>query len=420
MFMLAFQEKMVLNTKGLWDEISCEPDSSERRALYLHVPFCLARCKFCSFYQGRTNQDDIDKYTAYLIKELELTAQSRFAQSRPFNAVYFGGGTPTDLSAESFDKILKTINQRFNLSNDVEFTIEGRNYGFDDEKIETCLKNGVNRFSFGVQSFDTKIRQQMGRIETKEVLLKRLEEISRNYDATISIDLIYGLPDQTREKWLEDITLAYELEGIDSSSIYNLKYLPGSPIQDLVKKGKLSEPATMKEQADLFLFTKDFFDGVNANRHGLRHWSFSNRERSIYNFIPKYDHTVLPIGCGAGGRVGNHKLMQRMDVEAYYKYLDEGKKPVKMAVEIINDIGINGYFIGSLEEFLQVDFKMAAKKYNQPNLIEMFEPVLTQWEQAGMITFDGRTMKLTSAAEFHNVNIQQNMIEYFNWKKNGK
>ncbi|PID28325.1 MAG: heme anaerobic degradation radical SAM methyltransferase ChuW/HutW [Candidatus Cloacimonadota bacterium] len=412
--------KMVLNTKGLWEKISCLPDTSERRALYVHIPFCLARCKFCSFYQGRSKEEDISKYVKYLIKELEMTAESKFAQSKPFNAVYFGGGTPTDLSVDEFDLILKTINTRFPLANDVEYTIEGRNYGFGDGKIEACLKNGVNRFSFGVQSFDTEIRQKMGRIEKKEDLVKRLEDITSKYDVTVSIDLIYGLPGQSQEKWLEDMTMAYELEGVDSVSVYNLKYLPGSPIKDLVKQGKLEEPATMREQADLFLFTKDFFNRANAKRLGLRHWAFSNRDRSIYNFIPKYDQTVLPVGCGAGGRVGNHKLMQRMEVEKYYQYLDEGRKPIKFAVEIKNDIGINGHFIGSLEEFLQIDFKMAAKKFNQPDLIEMYKPLLEQWEESGMITFDGQTMKLTPASEYHNVNIQQNMVEYFNWKKNGK
>jgi anaerobilin synthase len=412
--------KMVLNTKGLWDKISSAEDVLPKRALYIHIPFCLARCKFCSFYKSKTNNNEIEKYAKYLIKELDLVAKSKFAQSKPFNAVYFGGGTPTDLPVKAFEKVLSFINKKFPLTNDCEFTIEGRNFGFDNKKIETCIKNGVNRFSFGVQSFDTKIRQQMGRIESKETLIKRIEEVGKISNAMISIDLIYGLPDQNEEKWHEDISLAYEIEPIDSVSIYNLKYFPGSPIQDLVKKGKLNAPATAKEQADLFVTTKDFFDKINANRHGLRQWAFSNRERSVYNFIPKYDFTVLPIGCGAGGRVGNHKLMQGIETETYYKYLDEGKKPVNLAVEIKNDIGINGYFIGTLEEFLQVDFKTASQKFVQPNLIDIYEPILTQWEKAGMITFDGRTMKLTSAGEFFNVNIAQNLIEYFGWKSNGK
>lgn len=408
---------MVFKTNGLWDKISSENDQSAKRALYLHIPFCLARCRFCSFYQSHTKPDELEKYTDYIIKELQLTAKSNFAKSKPFDAVYFGGGTPTDLSVSSFKKILSLIKESFPLTNDCEITVEGRITGFDDNKIETCVNHGVNRFSFGIQSFDSNVRKQMGRIESQETILKRLNEIKNISNTMISVDLIYGLPDQNIAIWENDLKRAYETEAIDSVSIYNLKFLPGSPIQDLVNNKKLNPPASLREQADIFMFTKDFFSKINANRHGLRHWSFSNRERSIYNFIPKYEQTVLPVGCGAGGKTGNYKLMQRLELDDYYKLIDNNQKPIKMAVELYNDIEINGYFIGVLEEFLQIDFDIAEKKFKQADLFNRFKPLLNQWEKAGMINIEGKLVKLTTAGEFYNVNIAQNIIEFYNWSK---
>ncbi len=145
-----------------WDSIKVIDEKTGNRALYLHVPFCVSRCKFCSFFQSRTNLNELGEYASYMIKELQMVADSIVGQSMPINAVYFGGGTPTDLTASDLENILKFITANFPLTNDCEITIEGRINGFTDDKIEACLNNGANRFSFGVQSFNTEIRQQMG------------------------------------------------------------------------------------------------------------------------------------------------------------------------------------------------------------------------------------------------------------------
>ena len=229
----------VEDSSRIWDDVSRQIDSAKVRALYIHIPFCLARCKFCGFYHSKTNKEAISAYVDELLREMDIVADSTYASSTPFNAVYFGGGTPTDIAAADLKRIMTHLQNRWNLANDCEITLEGRLHGFDDDKMAVCLDQGVNRFSFGIQSFNTRIRRSMGRIEKKEFLLKRLDEILKTNGANVSIDLIYGFPEQSNEIWLDDLKSA-AASGVDSVSIYRLKSMPDSPIQELVEQGALS------------------------------------------------------------------------------------------------------------------------------------------------------------------------------------
>jgi len=403
-----------VDCESAWGSIKVSSEKAKRRALYIHIPFCIARCKFCSFYQSSSNCNDLKKYADYILKELQLVSDSRISQSMPIHAVYFGGGTPTDLSATDLERILKFVNSKFPLANDCEITIEGRIHGFTDEKVSACLNNGVNRFSFGVQSFNTNIRQQMGRIDTKEVILERLSRIASSNKATISVDLIYGLPEQTEALWVEDLKIAKNATGIDSVSIYNLKNLPGSPIKSLVEKGKLARPATKNEQADLFLVTKNYFKHENCKRLGLRHWAFSNRDRSIYNFIPKYNYSCIPVGNGAGGTVAGYRIYQKMKNSEYYSMLDQGKKPIAIASKVSKYSELNGDIAGGFEEFRQINLKNLEEKYKDKTLISRLEPLIRQWDEAGIVVWNPThgVIKLTSAGEFYNVHVIQNLIDF--------
>ncbi len=407
--------KPLMRTEALWSKVKDMDDQSPRRALYVHTPFCLSRCKFCSFYHSRTNAEELELYAELLLKELEIVAESHFVTSSPIDAVYFGGGTPTDHSPSSLKKLLHFIINNFNLTEDCEITIEGRLHGFDDEKVSACIENGVNRFSFGIQSFDSRVRQQMGRIDKCEKLLSRLDEIAKTSDNIISVDLIYGLPDQSSEIWLNDLETVANGEAIDSCSIYNLKSMPGTPLDELVTKGKISSPASKEEQADLFMVTRDFFNKRNALRPSLRHWAFSPHERSLYNILSKYEQTCIPIGAGAGGMAGGYRFFQTMNIADYSSQVERGDKPIAMAFEAEMDNDILGAIPGNLEEKLSLNFNELFANHDIQYMQEKFRPLLEQWQEAGMVEYDYDENKitLTAAGEFYNVNISQNLIDYY-------
>ncbi len=403
-----------VSTEGLWKKISQVDEKAGRRALYIHIPFCVARCLFCPFYQSRTRVEELADYAGYIRKELSMVSGTVLGDSMPLNAIYLGGGTPTDLSAQDLSELIRLIRDSFPVAGDCEITVEGRINGFTDKKVEACLNSGVNRFSFGVQSFNTAIRQQMGRIENRETILKRLEEISSDGRAMISVDLIYGLPDQIREIWMEDLRTVTDAHSVDSVSIYNLKNLPGSPIQSMVDRGKLSKPASMEEQAALFRVTRDFMGNQSCKRLGLRHWAFSNRERSIYNFIPKYNHSCIPVGNGAGGSVGGYSIYQKMNPADYRSFIDRGEKPIAVASKVSELSLFEGLVAGGLEEFRMVNLRNLQRETGDETIVSRMSPLLDQWHGAGIVHWDHSSgvMRMTEAGEFHNVQLIQNFIEY--------
>lgn len=322
----AMPSAKIENAQEIWSVI--EP-RNEKRMLYLHIPFCLSRCLFCGFYQNKTCATEMDDYTGYLLKELKMMA-GRPAVAGVFDTVYFGGGTPTDLSARDLGRLIRGVRETVTLSADVEFTVEGRLFGFDDEKVQACLDAGANRFSFGVQSFDTKLRKSLGRRLPKEDLIERINRIKElgGDQACVVVDLIYGLPGQTLEDWLEDVRIVQEETRLDGVDLYRLKMLPDTPFTK--KFGDV--PWTTEELLARQVEAGSYLENAGWNRLSVTHWGRGPLERNRYNHQAKTGIDTVPIGCGAGGSVGDYSFMQMMEVSEYRAQLDEGKKPVGMVM----------------------------------------------------------------------------------------
>ncbi len=391
--------------------------ADEKAVAYIHIPFCMKNCDFCAFYRNRTDCKDMDIYISALVKEIEITGRKLIESKVLLNAVYIGGGTPTDLSAGSLDKLLSAVNKWYPLSNDCEITVEGRLYGFRDNKIDICLKNGVSRFSFGVQSFNTVLRRSVGRIQSKDDLLDRLSYITSLNQASVAVDLIYGLPGQSLEEWQTELTTLTNETDVDGCSIYQLNLFPGTPITEKIEDSRLPSPADFREQADLFLFSNKYLKNIPAARASIRHWKLSSRERSLYNIYSKYGYTCIPAGCGAGGNVGRYSVMQGMDLESYYTLIEKGEKPFGYISEKDADYRLFGNITGSFEEYLGINMRKLGEIYGV-RVLDIFEPLFHQWETAGMIVRDNfENVSLTGAGEFWNVNIVQNIIDYYKWKR---
>ena len=175
---------------------------------YIHVPFCETHCLYCGFYNKAYRSDDSRLYADALIQELRLWRGHPAQEAGPVHAVYMGGGTPTALEADDIRRILNEARAVLPLANDCEITVEGRLSNFGPDKMEACFEGGANRFSFGVQSFDTDIRRAMGRVSDRETLIRQLELVQSYDQAAVIVDLIYGFPMQTMERWQEDIATA--------------------------------------------------------------------------------------------------------------------------------------------------------------------------------------------------------------------
>jgi len=392
-----------------WKEVMRSEDGLPLRTLYIHIPFCETHCRFCGFYQNAYHQELAEKYVGLLIQEMELTAKEPFVKVRPFQAVYFGGGTPTALPSASLARLVFAVKNLFPLSNDCEITLEGRIYNFTHEKIESALTSGVNRISLGVQSFDTKIRKSLGRKETKEKVIETLGYLKNSGQAAIVIDLIYGLPGQTLRAWEEDIKTFFSLE-IDGCDLYQLNIFRGGPLEKAVEKGSLPKPATLKEQADYYVLGVELMEAAHYRRLSMPHWARTTRERSLYNLFSRGRSECVPLGSGAGGWIRDCFFFVEGDLNVYFKAIAEGRKPFAFGAKrpkrdlLYRDISYQ-------MELGYCDLKEISSLYHL-DLLNVLQPVLSQWEKVGLIDSSDGCLYLTMAGEFWTVNLAQILIDF--------
>ena len=232
---------------------SLRPTDDQPLVIYVHIPFCISRCSFCGFYRNRADDATIEEYVKRLLVEIDRVADEGVFTHKPVDVVYFGGGTPTALTADQLRRTVGRLHERFNIAHDCEFTIEGRLFAFDDERVRACLESGVSRFSFGVQSFETDLRRSLGRRLSQEETLSRLSDIKNicGDKITLVADLIYGLPGQTQADWMEKNVKTTHLESaLDAVDLYSLKVIPGMALaKRLAQEGNWSEEERLARHA---------------------------------------------------------------------------------------------------------------------------------------------------------------------------
>lgn len=386
-----------LSPEEAWARAAAAPKRTERRALYLHVPFCLHRCLFCSFYSNATRTADLDAYTTSVITEMRnAIEQSPRLASEEIDVVYFGGGTPTDLSAKNLADLVTFIHKNFNIASEYEFTVEGRTSGFDEEKIRACIDNGVNRFSFGVQTFDTNLRRRLGRVMSKEELIERLSLVKKlgGDNVALMLDFIYGLPGQTPTLWDEDLNIITQRVPVDGADLYQLKLLPGT---SLTRAGK---DLCYEERFALFMTARERLTNLGWKRLSMTHWGRTSLERNWYNHGTKTGMEVVPFGSRAGGFLGGYSFMQQMDLQKYIFAVSAGEKGLMVAVPDNPGIRFKNFITHQLE------LGYLAPAEIVPDFIEApAQAVWANWVKAGLLIPNGDRFKLSPLGEYWHVTL---------------
>jgi oxygen-independent coproporphyrinogen-3 oxidase len=393
---------------GLWTNVMSSQKGLPIRTIYIHIPFCEGHCLFCGFYQNAYRSDLARQYTDALVHEMEFSYKAPFIDARPFQAVYFGGGTPTALPAESVTRLVSTVKNLFPLSNDCEITLEGRIYNFTKEKIKAALSAGVNRFSLGVQTFDTRIRKRLGRKDPKKKVFESLTYLRDLGKASAIIDLIYGLPGQSLYIWDEDIKTFVSLE-LDGCDLYQLNVFRGGLLEKSVAKGSLPRPATLKEQADYYVRGVELMEAAHYRRLSMSHWARTSRERSLYNLFSRGRSDCVPFGSGAGGWLGNYFFFVEGDLKDYLSAMKAGRKPLSFGMRrsqrdfLFREISYQ-------MELGYCDLEQLSKRHNF-DLLTILRPIISQWEKAGMVKLTDGCLYLTRSGEFWEVNLSQMLID---------
>lgn len=381
---------------------------------YIHVPFCRSHCLFCGFYRQKYSADDSRLFTDTLIDELKLWQNLQALQGGPVHALYLGGGTPTDLEARDLARLLKAAAQILPLANDCEITVEGRLSNFDARKMEACLNEGVNRFSLGVQSFNTHIRRCMGRLDDRQTVSRRLELLLSYDQAAIIVDLIYGFPHQSLELWLEDIAAARSLK-LDGLDCYQLNVYPKSPLGRAIERGLLPPAADLPGQSAMFAAGVKALERAFYRRLSLSHWARSFRERNLYNLYVKGSANCLAFGPGAGGNLRGHFYFNDSDYASWRRSVQAGFKPHAMMTRPRP----NHYLLRAIAESLEQGWlDLAQLEHNfGVSVVELCRPLLEQWRQAALIELEEDRLVLTLAGQFWHTNLSQLLQEYLNMRQ---
>lgn len=264
--------------------------------LYVHIPFCKQKCMYCDFPAYQNLQDYYETYVYALVQEIDLwVTEHPESKSRPIDTIYFGGGTPTELSIQQLQMIVDKIKSTFTITDDCHMTIESNPGEVDLQYLTKLVKLGFNRISFGVQTFDDKALTMLHRSHNGEKAKQAVYDAKEAGFADINIDLIYGLPRQTLEDIQHNLDIVKALP-INHISTYGLQVEVGTYLYHLVEKNLISIPSETIDESMYDMMMSGLKD-LGFERYEISNFSKDN-SYSRHNL--KYWHYVDYLGFGAG------------------------------------------------------------------------------------------------------------------------
>lgn len=287
--------------------------------LYVHIPFCEAKCIYCDFYSMAKANHLIDKYIDALLTEAEL--RKKEINSAPLLTVYLGGGTPSLLNSAQLTKLIIGLRSVFDFSKVQEFTIEVNPDDVTSDYIKQAVSLGINRVSMGVQSFINRDLQFINRRHSAEEATEAIHTIYSSGINNISIDLIYGIPGQTFEDWTKNVDTALSLP-IKHISAYSLMYEGGTRLSVMRSLAKIQEMSEEDVMAMYGYLVK------NLKSNGYVHYEISNfalpgfqsRHNSNYWNLTPY----LGLGAAAHSFDGAARRFNPSNLKLYLDSLSEG------------------------------------------------------------------------------------------------
>ena len=356
--------------------------------LYVHIPFCSSRCSYCDFATGLYQSELAERYVAALIEEIGTSQYS----GTNVDTIYFGGGTPSLLAPSQLDRILVTLSQHFEIDPAAEVTLEINPGSVTREKLQAFRSLGINRASFGAQTFDDRELAKLGRSHTAADALKTFTDLRNAGFENISFDLIAGLPGQTLTGWQRNIKQALDLNP-EHLSFYLLEVHSGTPLAEHIRRGL--QPVPDDDLAGvMYQWMLD-----EACEAGYEHYEISNLCRAGFHSRHNVKYwTTEPyygFGCSAHSYDGRaRRWSNHRDVLKYVETIENGGSSVVEEQELsVTDLRAEALFLG-MRMMRGVD----ARRYRESfgvDLREAHADDLDRFRKAGLLEFDGDLIRLT-------------------------
>lgn len=288
--------------------------------IYIHIPFCKTRCIYCDFY-STTRSEMKERYILALCRELEM--RQDYLQNEPVETIYFGGGTPSQLSAVDFERIFATIDRLFGREHCREITLEANPDDLTPEYLHSLSRLPFNRISMGIQTFNDTTLKLLKRRHTALQAIQAVAACRQAGFQNISIDLIYGLPGETLERWKADLQQAIALN-VEHISAYHLIYEEGTPLYIMCKNHQVEE-VDEESSVDFFSLLID-----QLTEAGYEQYEISNfcRPGKLSQHNTSYWQGTKYLGCGPSAHSfnGDSREWNSSSIDAYIEGINQGMR----------------------------------------------------------------------------------------------
>jgi len=368
--------------------------------LYIAVPFCRTKCSYCNFASDVFSRAVFDNYIKRLCAEIEHSTrnaeQMRASLDRYVDSIYFGGGTPTLLNVAQLEHVFVTIRQNFQVEKEAEITVECAPGTLSGEMLEALVRCGVNRVSLGVQSFVDKEAASVGRLHKGQTVLDDIARLRADGITNINVDLIAGLPHQTRESWENSLEQLIST-GVPHASVYMLEVDEDSRLgRELMAGGQKYHAHFVPDEdltADLYEIARDRLNAAGISqyeisnfaragfesKHNLKYWT-----RQPYLGFGLDAHSMLPLRDGEAVRFSNSESLE--------KYL--ACEPAS-TVHVDQQMALEERLFLGLRLNRGVDIQYLQQEF--PELFAAQKPVISELMDSGMLEqHDGVRIRLSS------------------------
>lgn len=373
------------------------------RGVYLHIPFCHQICNYCDFNKFFFHNQPVDEYIESIGKEMHLWEEQ--LNGSQIETIFIGGGTPTSLSESQLERLFTFIHQYIPMDGVIEFTSEANPDELTFEKMQLMRQFGVNRLSMGVQTFDQELLKVLGRTHSNEHVYEVIENAKKIDFPSISIDLMYGLPNQTMEQWQNSLQLANSLN-IPHISAYSLLVEPKTIFYNLMSKGKLSLPGEDLE-AKMYGYLLDEMTKQGYNQYEISNFAKEGKE-SKHNLIYWDNDEYIGLGAGAHGYANGIRYSNHGPLKKYMNMIEQNEKPIMLQKEVTSIEKMEEEMFLGLRKNAGVSIDRFNHRYSQ-SIQKVYGKEIEELKHKGFIIIENGHVKLTRRGRF----VGNEVFQYF-------
>ena len=347
--------------------------------LYIHIPFCSSRCSYCDFATGLYENELANRYVSALVSEINSSAVA----GAHVDTIFFGGGTPSLLEPAQLDRIINALCDRFDVAPESEITLEINPGSVNQARLREFRQLGINRASFGAQTFDDRELAKLGRSHTAADAHRTFQDLRAAGFANVSFDLIAGLPGQTLAGWQRNVDEALALAP-EHLSFYLLEVHSGTPLAQHIQRGLQPRP-----DEDLAAVMYEWMLG-RAAEAGYEHYEISNLCRpgveSRHNTKYWTGAPYFGFGCSAHSYDGvNRRWSNERDTLEYVRLVEKEFSAISEKQDLTkNDLRAEALFLG-----------LRLMRGVSRDLCKDYETDLERFREAGLLELDGDCVRLT-------------------------